>query len=64
MVWAAAFAEQAFGLPCGISEQERADKAALMAQAAVRLMRIAKCPDGEDNCDTVQMLRAMLGDEG
>jgi hypothetical protein len=59
LVWAAAFAHHAFSLPPDVKDQDRANGAALMAQMAVRLMRIAECPDGEENCDTVQMLRSM-----
>lgn len=64
MVWAATFVHSAFDQDSAMPDQERADKAAVAGQAAVKLMRIAKCPDGEENCTTTQMLRAMLGDEG
>lgn len=64
MVWAAAFVTSAFSHDAAMPDRERADKAAVAGQAAVKLMRFAKCPDGEENCTTTQMLRSMLGDEG
>lgn len=65
MVWAAAFVDVAnrmFGT--GLNDQEVADHAAVRACQYVIAMRKAKCPEGDEDCNTVQMVRAMLGDEG